>query len=40
MTAAAQDPEAFESELVQDHMSGEDAAKTLLIHFGSEQCSL
>jgi len=40
MTDAAHDPEAFASELFKDHMSGQDAAKTLLIQFGSEQCAL
>ena len=33
-------PEAFESELFKGHMSGQDAAKTLLVQFGSEQCAL
>ena len=32
--------DTFESGLFKDHMTGQDAAKTLLIQFGSEQCAL
>ena len=32
--------DTFESELFTGHMSGQDADKTLLIQFGSEQCAL
>jgi len=32
--------DTFESELFQDHMSDQGAAKTLLVQFGSEQCAL
>ena len=40
MDDAAPDLEAFQSELFTGHMTGQDAAKTLLIQFGSEQCAL
>ena len=40
MADEAEDSQTFESVLFKDHMSGQDAAKTLLIQFGSEQCAL
>ena len=40
MADEPEDAQTFESGLFKDHMSGQDAAKTLLIQFGSEQCAL
>ena len=40
MADEPEDAQTFESGLFKDHMSGQDADKTLLIQFGSEQCAL